>query len=182
MTLELAGACAFIFLARLLDVSLGTLRTVAVIQGRRGLSWALGFVEVLVWIVVVSRVVTNLHEPALAVAYALGFATGNFLGITIEKRLAFGLQVIRVFTREGSEMVDRLRADGFRVTEFEGKGRDGPVHMLFLETKRKEVRRALAHVVAADPASFFLVDDIRYTSEGMAGMHHFGWRSILKKR
>ncbi len=93
--------CLGIIIARILDVSLGTIRTVFVVKGRRGISWVLGFFEVLIWILVVSKVIGNLSEPLYAVSYAFGFATGNYVGITLEKWIAHGDQVVRVFTQEG---------------------------------------------------------------------------------
>ena len=82
------STCILIFAARIVDVSLGTIRTICVVNGRRHVALVLGFFEILVWIFAVSKVIGDLQHPVLAVAYALGFATGNFVGITIEKRLA----------------------------------------------------------------------------------------------
>ena len=119
--------CLGIILARITDVSLGTLHTMFVVQGRRKLAWVLGFFEILIWVVVVSKVIQNLSEPAYAVAYALGYATGNVVGITMENWLAYGEQVIRVFTRKGETIATQLRGEGFRVTTFAGEEGDGPV-------------------------------------------------------
>ncbi|HYE02930.1 MAG TPA: DUF2179 domain-containing protein [Phycisphaerales bacterium] len=159
-------ACLFIFLARICDVSLGTLRTVAVINGRRGVAWVLGFFEVLLWVLVVSQVI-RMVDPQhwyYAVAYALGFASGNFVGITIERRIAHGEQVVRVFTRRGMELARHLREDGYGVTEFDGRGKDGPVGMLFIETRRRRVSRLLARARELDPGCFYIVDDVRIRS------------------
>lgn len=159
------GWSLVIVVARIADVSLGTLRTVAVVNGRRNLAWALGFVEVLIWIVVVSKVLKTVNEsPLFPIAYALGFATGNFIGITIEGRIGFGDQVIRVFSRQGIKMAAAIRSEGHRVTEFDGRGRDGPVEMLFIETKRRGVPAMLDRVRDIDPDCYYIVDDIRMAS------------------
>src|SRR5690349_7266164 len=133
-------ACLLIFLARVGDVSLGTLRVVMVTQGRRGRASMLGFCEVLIWVFAVSQVLQNLRQPLFAVAYALGFATGSYVGLTVERWAALGHQVVRIFSRSGHEIAARLRELGFRVTVFEAKGRDGSVAMLYTETERRRVQ------------------------------------------
>jgi uncharacterized protein YebE (UPF0316 family) len=156
--------CLLIFSARVCDVSLGTLRLIMITQGRRPFAAGLGFFEVLIWVTAVSKVVSNLQHPIVAVAYALGFACGNYVGLTIERWAAFGHQVVRVFSRQGEEMSERLRSLGFRVTLFEGRGRDGPVHSLYTETPRRDVPRLLHEARALDPRCYYVVDDIRVAS------------------
>lgn len=156
--------CCLIFCARICDVSLGTLRVVMVTQGRRGRAAMLGFFEVLIWVSAVSQVITNLRNPAYAVAYALGFACGNYVGLTVERWAAFGKQVVRVFSRQGEEMTESLRKVGFRVTLFEGRGRDGPVHSLYTETERRKVPELLTEARRIDPSCYYVVDDIRAAS------------------
>lgn len=181
--LRVIGTSLLIILARIGDVSLGTVRTVAVINGRRWLSWVLGFFEVLVWIVVVSQVIQTINEsPLYPIAYALGFATGNFIGITIENHVAYGEQVARIFSRRGTAIAAVLRERGFRVTEFQGRGRDGPVDMLFLETRRKTMPEAIAAVRDLDPECFYVVDDVRIASARYAEQQPGGWRSVLKRK
>jgi uncharacterized protein YebE (UPF0316 family) len=166
MTASILLNCLLIVLARVADVSLGTVRTVAVINGRRTVAWLLGFVEVLIWVLVVSAVIQQISQHwAYPVAYALGFATGNYIGITIEQYFAYGHQVIRVFTRQGEEMSRKMREKGLPVTMFEGQGRDGPVQMLFIETQRKCMREVITHARTLDGACFYLIDDIRAVSQ-----------------
>lgn len=175
--------CLLIIAARITDVSLGTLRTVNVIQGRRGVSWVLGFFEILIWIFAVSKVIGNLQQPAYAISYALGFATGNYVGMTFEKWIAFGEQVVRVFTREGPKMAAQLRSEGFRVTSFEGEGRDGMIHMLFIEIPRRKTADIIEFARQLDPKCFYVVDDVRMASLASITLHEpTGWRAILKKK
>ena len=167
MTLEVLLTCVLIVLARIGDVSLGTVRTVAVIHGRRWTAWSLGFVEVLLWVLVVSAVIQTVRENYwYAIAYAFGFATGNYIGIAIEQYFAYGHQVVRVFTRRGTAMAERLRSEGLGVTVFNGEGRDGPVQMLFIETARKGAQSVVHRARATDPECYYIVDDIRVRSEG----------------
>ena len=96
-----------IFLARVVDVSLGTIRTIVIVQGKTLVAFVLGFIEVLIWITIVSTVVHRITEtPVLVLFYALGFATGNVVGIVVEKRLGFGVIILRVISRpKGLEIV-----------------------------------------------------------------------------
>lgn len=160
----LLWGCLFVFLARVGDVSLGTLRVVMVTQGRRGRAALLGFFEVLIWVLAASRVITRLDRPLFAVAYAAGFACGNYLGLTLERWAAIGNQVVRVFSRCGDALADELRRQGFRVTLFHGLGRDGPVHMLYAETERRRTKMLLRSSRQVDPQCFYVVDDVRLAS------------------
>lgn len=174
--------CLLIIVARVTDVSLGTLRTSCIVQSRRFLAFCLGFAEVSIWVTVVLHMMRDLNSPVYIASYATGFGLGNYLGITIENWLAFGEQVIRIFTRK-HVMVERIRAAGFRVTEFEGKGRDGVVYQLYLKVSRKEAPRAVEIALDVDPDSFYVIDDIRKSSR-LRRMcpEETGWRSIVKKK
>jgi uncharacterized protein YebE (UPF0316 family) len=181
--MEVLVTCLLIVLARVADVSLGTVRTVAVVNGRRGVAVAIGFFEVLIWVIVVRAVIQNLDNPIYAVSYAAGFALGTFIGITIEGRVGTGNQVLRVFTRIGERMAAELRDSGFVVTVFEGSGREGPISLLFLETGRRGVRQALDVITTLDPDCFYIVDDVRLSS-GRRGRFQrpTGWRAIGKRK
>lgn len=183
MSWTILATCLLIILARITDVSLGTLRTVCVVNGHKGRAWILGFFEVLVWVLVVSKVIANLNHPAYAIAYAIGAASGSWVGITVEQRLAFGEQVVRIFSRLGEQIAAKLREGGYRVTEIEGHGRDGPVELLFIEVPRKEAMRVAQTARTLDPQCYFVVDDIRMTSAAMVRyQEHNGWRGVLKKK
>ena len=175
--------CLLIIGARITDVTLGTLRTVYVIQGRRGTSWVLGFFEILIWILAVSQVIQNLSYPAYAVSYAFGFASGNYIGMTLEKWLATGRQVVRVFTRKGDRIATQLRSEGFRVTSFRGEGRDGPIDMIFIEIPRRKTSDITLFAREVDPKCYYIIDDVREASlSTIAFQQSTGWRAILKKK
>lgn len=157
-------ACLLIVVARVADVSLGTLRTVYIVQGRKGVAFLLGFVEVLIWLIVVARVIQNVQQPAYAVSYALGFGLGTYVGILLEDWFRMGEQVVRIFSRRGEAMAEALREAGFVVTRFEGKGREGPISLLFLQVPRRRVRDVVRPALRIDPECFYIVDDVRMTS------------------
>jgi len=104
MTTSVSITFVVIVIARIADVSLDTVRTAAIIQGRRTFAAILGFFEAVIYICVVAKVLLNMNHPVYALAYGTGFASGTFLGIVIEQHLAFGDQVISLFTRKGIEL------------------------------------------------------------------------------
>jgi len=133
---------ALIFVARVVDVSLGTVRTISTVQGRTKTAFSLGFIEVSMWLIVISAVVNTIGEkPMLGVFYALGFSTGNVVGILMEKRLAFGHVVLRIISaHKGREIAGKMRAAGFGVTTFQGEGLTGSVTELFIVSRSEERR------------------------------------------
>lgn len=183
MTWIVFGNCLLIILARICDVSLGTLRTVCVVNGHKGRAWVLGFFEVLVWVLVVSKVIANLTHPAYAVAYAIGAATGSWVGITVEQRIAFGEQVVRVFSRKGREIAAMLRESGWQVTEFDGRGRDGHVELLFIEVPRRGAMEVVKVARDIDDKCYFVVDDVRLASAAPVRYHTpTGWQATAQKK
>lgn len=181
---HLLGTCLFIAGGRIIDVTLGTVRTIMVVQGRRYFACFLGFCEVTIWLFIAARAIHHLPEhPLYAIAYGLGFAAGNFLGVTVEGWIALGNQMLLVFSQFGPEIATVLRNFHLRVTEFEGRGRDGPVTMLLLVVKRQESSLAVQMIRELDPDCFYLLEDIRFASKLARQFHTAtGWRAILKKK
>lgn len=175
---------ALIFTLRVADVSLGTMRTLSVVQGRIKLSVFLGFIEILIWITAISQVISRLDEsPGLSIAYAAGFAAGNACGILLDKTLATGLCVVRMITRVDShELVDRLQAGGSTVTSFAGTGADGPRTLLFTLCPKRDLEEIISVARGIDPKLFYTVE--RFTRAEHAGPlpGPTGWRAVLKKK
>lgn len=156
-----------IFLLRICDVSLATMRLLYAVRGRKLIAASLGFVEILIWILAVGAVVRNLHSPGLVIAYAAGFSAGNFIGITIEEKLALGLAQVRVVSRKaGVEIAHALRERGFGVTELLGQGREGRVEIVDTVVQRRDVRDVLREVETWDPEAFISVDEPRSVQRG----------------
>src|SRR5215475_11580242 len=130
-----------IVLARITDMTLDTIRTASIIQGRRVFSAILGFFQAMIYILAIAKVLLNMDHPVYALAYGLGFALGTYLGIAIEQRLAFGLQVASLFTRKGAELTKALTEAGYRVAKVEAHVRDGDMTLLYVEVPRKQTRR-----------------------------------------
>lgn len=150
-----------IFFARVCDVGLGTLRQSMIIRGGRRYAFLIAFFESLIWIFAVSRVMSTINDPLTSIAFALGFASGTFAGMTIEGFLKIGDQVIRIFSRSGERIAEELRKNDYRATVFDGSGRDGPVKLLFIQSKRKRVPKVIALARKTDPCCYIIIDDIR---------------------
>ena len=150
-----------IVLARITDVTLDTIRTVAIVQGRRMFAAVLGFFQAIVYIGAIAKVLLNVDHPVYALAYALGFASGTFLGITIEQHLAFGHQLVSLLTRKGVELAKVLRASGYRLAEVKGHARDGDLTILYVEIPRRQTQKLIRDAGAVDDSCFCIVNDVR---------------------
>lgn len=148
-----------IFLARICDVSLGTMRMILVISGARWLAAGLGFFEVLIWALAVGGVIKYLENPFALVAYAAGFAAGTLVGSTIESRIAMGHRLVRVISPNlDADISGALRRHDYRVTKIDGSGRSGPVEIAFLVVRRRDLPEALALIEQIDPEAFITVE------------------------
>lgn len=175
-----------IFSARIVDVSLGTLRTVSIVNGRMKTAFFLGFLEIYIWLFVISTVITKIYEkPILSLFYALGFASGNVVGIMLERVLPIGFVAIRAITvKDGKMIAEQLRNQGYSVTTFQGEGLKGPVHEIFLATRKKEIRKIVQQMKALDPNIFYVTEYANMMSGYRKPGKHTptGWRAIFKKK
>ena len=157
-----------IFFTRVLDVTLGTLRIIFISRGRKHLAPLLGFVEVFIWITLVSQIVGGAQNFVAYLAYAAGFAAGNYVGMWIEEKLAIGTLVVRVILpRDAKELIDNLREAGFGVTHVEAHGSSGPVTLVYTIVMRKELKRVVDIIDGAAPKSFFTIEELRSVQEGI---------------
>lgn len=160
MILAAIAAALLIFLLRIADVSLGTLRIVMLVRGRRGLAGALGFCESLVWLIAAAQVLTNLDSPIKMVAYAGGYAAGTMLGATVERWLAMGNTLLRIVVRtDAPPLAPALRERGFYATVVNAEGRDGDVRIIFSVIPRRRVNDVLAVVREIDPRAYVTFED-----------------------
>jgi uncharacterized protein YebE (UPF0316 family) len=157
-----------IILARICDVTIGTIRIIVLSRGHKYLAPLLGFFEVLIWITVTAKIIQNLHNPICYFAYAGGFALGNLVGIIVEERLAMGIVVIRVITnQDASRLITRLRNDGYGVTSIPAQGSMGLVHVIFTVVKRCHLDEVEAMIREFNPQAFYSIEDVRYVSKGV---------------
>jgi len=159
---------ALIFLARICDVTLDTLRIIYVGRGMKFLAPVIGFVEVLIWLVAITQIFKNLSNPVCYVAYAGGFAMGNFIGILIEEKMAIGTVVIRIITQKDAEsLIDCLKENRYGVTHVDAQGAMGQVKIIFTIVKRKNIDSVLGIVRDCNPLAFYTIEDVRSVRKGV---------------
>ena len=157
-----------IFLARICDVTLGTVRLVFVSRGFKYLAPLAGFFEVLLWILVIGQIMQNLSNPICYLAYAGGFATGNYAGMLIVERLSLGVVLIRVVTQKAADsLVNCLRERDYGVTTVVGQGTVGPVQIIFTIVPRREVSGVVALVKAFNPRAFCSMEEVGFVERGV---------------
>ena len=157
-----------IFIARTMDVTLGTLRNVFISKGFRNIVPFIGFVEVSIWLISIRQVMQHLDNPVCYIGFAGGFAMGTYVGLIIEGRLALGLQVLRIITSANWEpLVDALQKQNLGVTIIDGHGANGPVKMIFTIVKRKDVSFVREIIRAVNPHAFYSIEDIRVANQGV---------------
>ncbi|MFM9050736.1 MAG: DUF2179 domain-containing protein [Bacteroidota bacterium] len=157
-----------IFVARLSDVTLGTLRNVFISKGFRRIVPFIGFFEVLIWLISIRQIMQHLDNPLCYVGFAGGFAMGTYVGLLIEKQLALGTQVIRIIMSENSKLLaSELNKAGFCVTVMDGEGSKGPVKIIFTIIKRKDIAKARELIHAIHPQAFYSIEDVRLANQGV---------------
>jgi uncharacterized protein YebE (UPF0316 family) len=177
--------CLVIFVLRIGDVTLGTIRTITIVQGKLKTSMVLGFFELVIWVTAISQVLTRINESFyLTLFYAGGFTAGNAVGLLLEKKLAIGKAVLRIFSvKYGNEISESLRKDGQALTTFTGDGLSGPVKMIFIICPRKKIESILSRALLIDPKLSYSIDRANAWGQPYKlATRATGWRSVLKKK
>ncbi|NLC53030.1 MAG: DUF2179 domain-containing protein [Firmicutes bacterium] len=157
----------FVFFARMIDVSLGSIRILFLTRGKRFHAASLGFFEVMIYTTALSQVVGNLDSPWKLLFYALGFSCGNIVGGFLEEKLAVGYTLVELVPKtHAPELVTTLRNENFGVTVLEGKGRTGPRQILTIILRRKDLPRLRAVIDQIEPDVFYTELDARLTRGG----------------
>jgi uncharacterized protein YebE (UPF0316 family) len=157
-----------IFFARITDVSLDTLRIIFINRNLRYYAAISGFFGVLIWLMVIRQIFQRLDNPLCFIAYAAGFAAGNFVGIIIENRISIGKVIIRTITRtDAGELVDFLRSSGYGATVLDAEGMTGPVKVIFTIAERSNIGHIVETIKRYNPNAFYSVEDVRFVSEAV---------------
>jgi uncharacterized protein YebE (UPF0316 family) len=160
-------SAGLIFLLRVADMSLDTLRLLFVMRGKKKISWVLGFVQSAIFLLAIGKVLTQVNNPLNIIGYAAGFATGNVVGMLIEEKIAIGHILISIISpRRGSAIVTHLRQNGYAVTELSGRGKDGMVSIINCSVLRKQVDAIHQLINEIDPEAFITAEDVRPIRHG----------------
>jgi uncharacterized protein YebE (UPF0316 family) len=158
-----------IFLARICDVSMETIRVIYISRGIKLLAPIIAFFEIVIWLLAIEVVMSNLSNIANFMAFAFGFACGTYVGLIIEEKLSIGMVIIRIITNESSqeEITTFLKEEHIGVTTMDAQGARGSVKMILSLVNRSDLPRIISHLKETNPTSFFSIEDVRYVNEGI---------------
>jgi uncharacterized protein YebE (UPF0316 family) len=175
-----------IFFARIIDVSIGTIRIISIVNSRIKTAFVLGFLEVSIWLVVISTVLSKMEgKPIIGVFYALGYASGNVVGIILEKQISFGNTLLRIISFDSAnEIMQNLRSKGHQVIEFRGIDNERSVVELEIVCKKKDVPKIMKDVRKIEPDAYYVTESVEITKRKHypALQPPTGWRSIFKRK
>ena len=157
-----------IFFGRICDVTLGTLRIIFVSKGVRKVAPILGFFEVLIWIVIISQLFAHANSPIVYLAFAGGYAAGNFIGILVENKIAFGYVMFRVYSKkDGHQLVQDLHQNNVGSTFIKGEGAISGVNIIETVVSRRLHQQVATLIDQFDPNAFYLIEDVRSKQNGI---------------
>jgi uncharacterized protein YebE (UPF0316 family) len=154
-----------IFMARIGDVSMNTLRIMFMMNGKKSIVPVLGFFEALIWLLAIGQIFQNVDNPISYIAYAGGFATGTYVGMTLEEKLAIGRVLVRVITPQAHpELLEFMKERDYRFTNVGGEGRYGKVNLLFTVMKRDTLHEFISKVKEVDEKAFYTIESVKRVS------------------
>lgn len=168
-----------IFLARIGDVSIGTIRVIFIARGYKFIAPVLGFFEILIWLSAIRQIMMNITTPLYYIAYAGGFSAGTFVGMLIEEKLSIGNVMIRIITRkDAAELVKNLRQADYIVTSLDAEGNTSKVKVIFTVVDRHDVAKVVDIIKHFNPQAFYTIEDIRFVAEKLP--HRYKRNYIFK--
>lgn len=155
-----------IFFARIADVSINTIRIIYVLGGRRWTATMLGFFESFIWLMAIRQIFEHLDNWLCYVAYPAGFASGIFIGMIIEERIAYGKVIVRIITRkEVKALIEFLNLKKMRYTHVNAEGPDGHENLVFTVLERETLEDLLYKLKAILPTAFYTVEKVNRAAE-----------------
>jgi uncharacterized protein YebE (UPF0316 family) len=155
-----------IFVARIGDVSINTIRIIYVLGGRRVTATLLGFFESFIWLMAIRQIFEHLDNWICYIAYPAGFASGIFVGMIIEERIAYGKVIVRIITRKDvSLLISYLNKNQFRYTKVDAQGPDGPENLVFTVLERDRLEQVLYTLKDMLPTAFYTVEKVNRATE-----------------
>jgi uncharacterized protein YebE (UPF0316 family) len=155
-----------IFIARIGDVSINTLRIMFMMNGKKNIVPILGFFEAMIWLLAIGQIFQNVNNPLSYIAYAGGFATGTYVGMTLDEKLALGRVLVRVITPHPlPELIEFMKEKNYRFTNVGAEGRYGKVNLLFTVMKRDQLQEYISKVKEIDEKAFYTIESVKRVSE-----------------
>jgi uncharacterized protein YebE (UPF0316 family) len=177
-----------IFLARICDVSINTIRIIYMLGGRRLTATLLGFFEAFIWLLVIREIFKHLDNWLCYVAYPAGFACGIFVGMIIEEKIAYGKVIVRIITRKDvTHLIQYLNTQHFRFTKVNAEGPDGNETLVFTVLERERLDDLLTNLKELIPTAFYTIEKVKAAAESGAlpeergGLRIFTWlRGVIR--
>ncbi len=158
----------FIFLSRIIDVSLGTVRIMMVSKANKLIAALLGFFEIIIWLIAIGAIMQNINNIACFLAYCIGFAAGNYVGIIIEEKLSIGNVILRIIPKKDTEnLISHLRDKNYGLTIMNAQGSKGSVKVIFSIIKRENIQDAVNIINEYNPNAFYTIEDVKAVHEGV---------------
>lgn len=155
-----------IFLARVADVSIGTIRVILVMQGKKGLAPLLGFFESIIWLLAIGQIFQHIENPISYISYATGYAFGTYVGIILEEKMAIGRVVVRVITAlPANDLIEYLEKKSHRYSNIDATGNDGKVNIIFTVVKRNTLKELIPKIKEYNPKAFFTIEGVKRVSD-----------------
>ncbi len=171
-----------IFIARIADVSIGTIRVIFVSRGFKYLAPVVGFFEIIIWLLAIGQIMKNLSNPMCYIAYAGGFAMGNYMGICIAERLSLGMVLVRIVTKKDAvSLLEHLKSKDYGVTSVDGQGASGDVKVVFTIVPRREVKPIIELVKKFNPNAFYTIEEVGFVESGIFPVRQSWHESTLLK-
>lgn len=154
-----------IFCARIIDMTLGTMRIIAVNRGLKKIAPLIGFFEVMTWIVVVRQVIVEMNNPLWFIAYGLGFAAGNYVGIFMSEKMSMTNVLVRIMTQSDSKkLIKNLEKEGYKVTVIKTQYKNHEGSMMFTNVHSSELDETIKIIKKHNPNAVYSVEDVRRVS------------------
>ena len=177
-----------IFIARICDVSINTIRIIYMLGGRRLTATLLGFFEAFIWLLVIRVIFKHLDNWLCYVAYPAGFACGIFVGMIIEEKIAYGKVIVRIITRKDvTELIQHLNSQRFRFSRVNADGPDGQETLVFTVLQRDRLDELLNKLKVLIPTAFYTIEKVKAAAESGAlpeergGLRLFTWlRGVIR--
>ena len=168
-----------IILARISDVTIGTLRIVMVSKGQKKIAPFLGFFEVIIWLLAMSKIIQNIDNWVAYIAYGLGFAAGNYIGLLIEEKLAVGIVHLQIITRTNADnLIAKLKAKGYGITYHDAYGVNEKVAVIYSIIKRGDINEVIEIIRTYNPHAFYSIEEVKFVNKGIEPLSKAaeGWR------
>ena len=177
-----------IFIARICDVSINTIRIIYMLGGRRLTATMMGFFEAFIWLLVIREIFKHLDNWLCYVAYPAGFACGIFVGMIIEEKIAYGKVIVRIITRKDvTQLIQYLNIQSFRFTKVNAEGPDGNETLIFTVLERERLDDLLNKLKELIPTAFYTIEKVKAAAESGAlpeergGLRMFTWlRGVIR--